>query len=990
MSERPTKFPVFISEVPKTNIPANMVESPSLHAEHLEGLQSRFNQLKESRPNNPLLKKAQLKLIASKGLGSKLSNIDSGWGGERWETDQLVLKRQNELYKKQYNKYLSEIEHILDEIDRQTKTSEQKKSQGETLPNNDKKTHVLSPAKRVPTVSEYTKIENKNASDLQKQAESLIIPKLDVAKARVRELLFEQLKLNQAERKGLTSGSKEFPQFVERNKHELGIAYEKYYELLVQAEAIGVTNQQLENTPEKYRKIRKIAKVLAVSLAGLNGLAPQPAGQQVDAFSNNAGLRTGGIASVGSNAQLNESVRVSQEPIVAPAPLDVQTYPDGRMAVEDFETSSTQEVSTQSEPVEAEGFPTHPSPDFSVLEDRLAIPPDADQPIVYDATVPPAPIAESSLWWDGNPNTEARTEVEENVEVEPEIETEAVKPEYVGAVGGGEIGVGSGWGVEGGVTTPSVENTIETTQTESQAEVETITPQAEAEMVITPQIDSVETGALLIRVVRGSTVSQAVEQAFDAGLFAPYLTHTFASKAEFMSAYWAFDRMINLHPELVKNILGIDSGRTDRVDAGEIIRINDMLAVIEGRLTVADLLERYHTRVATMSPLATSEEAARLDSNVNGTKEEIVSAPQDARPMAYDTVETVASVAKSPAYVGSERFSFDNMSSDTFQRILNSQSEAVPDVSSSVSSQTTESVPIVQSDVEAIPHLPLIMSLHENNEVQFQHLFTNGTFDNFLPQDSLFRDFTNFNNRFSEVVDEILRVDRRIIAVLTAGPVPTGQWRIDMGPILELMLGRITVPELAQRLGLDLVPANPEPAEMSRSNNEVSNDAVESQVAVSETESVSEEIRAVTEMFITPEATEAYRQNYVSEHGEEAWKQAFENYVRTYLPMHNNEGWLSNWFSVGEGSPAGDIYSHVVESNMTISQFNNLRDGTARELRNYLRDHNIPIADFRALQTMLYEIQRDGHVQISDNMPILGVLNGAFVFRMQSLNVNQE
>ncbi len=206
------------------------------------------------------------------------------------------------------------------------------------------------------------------------------------------------------------------------------------------------------------------------------------------------------------------------------------------------------------------------------------------------------------------------------------------------------------------------------------------------------------------------------------------------------------------------------------------------------------------------------------------------------------------------------------------------------------------------------------------------------------------------------------------------------------------MLGRVTIPELAERFGL--TPSSEseslDATETPVANNEAVNDTVEPPALVPVSGPVSEEIRAVTEMFITPEATEAYKKTYVLEHGEEAWKQNFETYVRTYLPLHSNEGWLSNWFSAGEEGPAGDIYGHIVESGMTVSQFNALRDGSARELRNYLKQYNIPIADFRELQTMLYEIGMDGHVLITDGMTILGVLEGAFVFRMESLNVRQK
>jgi hypothetical protein len=139
-------------------------------------------------------------------------------------------------------------------------------------------------------------------------------------------------------------------------------------------------------------------------------------------------------------------------------------------------------------------------------------------------------------------------------------------------------------------------------------------------------------------------------------------------------------------------------------------------------------------------------------------------------------------------------------------------------------------------------------------------------------------------------------------------------------------------------------------------------------------------------IFVTPQAVEKYKSEYQG--GEDAWQRDFETYIRTYLPKAGSEGWLSNWFSVG-AEEVGDIYEHIASSGMTISEFNEWRDGDARQLRENLRKLKIPIARFRELQTMLYEIGMAGNVQMSDNMTILSVLEAAFVVRHSSLVNNQ-
>jgi len=128
--------------------------------------------------------------------------------------------------------------------------------------------------------------------------------------------------------------------------------------------------------------------------------------------------------------------------------------------------------------------------------------------------------------------------------------------------------------------------------------------------------------------------------------------------------------------------------------------------------------------------------------------------------------------------------------------------------------------------------------------------------------------------------------------------------------------------------------------------------------------------------IITPDAVEAFKNNY--EGGEIQWERDLDTFVRTILPKKGGEGWMSNWFSVGQEAP-GDIYEHLKSSEMTIGYFNALRDGDARAVRSYLRPLDISIADFRDVQKLLYEIGMSKQVQISDSMKVADVIEAAFV-----------
>lgn len=307
--------------------------------------------------------------------------------------------------------------------------------------------------------------------------------------------------------------------------------------------------------------------------------------------------------------------------------------------------------------------------------------------------------------------------------------------------------------------------------------------------------------------------------------------------------------------------------------------------------------------------------------------------------------------------------------------------------------ETTES--LVEEVVEALPEDPpqivesaevgtLMIEVPKDSTVShtLKQLYQAGLFDPYLTRSfestkefmDTYWTFDELVNKHPEIVKDVLQISSGNTDIIKSGDT------FNVLPILSVINGEQTIEEILKQ------HSNENPVvEVVNDSERIARNGEDIQ---SEINKIPEEIQAVSEMLVTPEATEAYKSSY--EGGEEAWKRDFETYVRTYLPVKSGEGWLSNWSSVGEGDPAGDIYSHIVESNMTVSQFNSLRDGTARELRTYLRDHNIPIADFRALQTMLYEIGMDGHVLISDNETILGVLEGAFVFRMESLNGHKE
>jgi hypothetical protein len=103
------------------------------------------------------------------------------------------------------------------------------------------------------------------------------------------------------------------------------------------------------------------------------------------------------------------------------------------------------------------------------------------------------------------------------------------------------------------------------------------------------------TNRRLLEVPVASTVSQAVEQAFDRGLFTSLLERDFASRSEFMRAYWQYDRLFNVYPELVKYFFEIESGNTGRVPAGALINITPLIEAINRGLTETDFQHMAQT-----------------------------------------------------------------------------------------------------------------------------------------------------------------------------------------------------------------------------------------------------------------------------------------------------------------------------------------------------------------------------------------------------------
>lgn len=141
------------------------------------------------------------------------------------------------------------------------------------------------------------------------------------------------------------------------------------------------------------------------------------------------------------------------------------------------------------------------------------------------------------------------------------------------------------------------------------------------------------------------------------------------------------------------------------------------------------------------------------------------------------------------------------------------------------------------------------------------------------------------------------------------------------------------------------------------------------------------------EMLVTPEAVEVYKQTYKG--GNDAWKRDYETYIQTYIPIKNDEGWMSKWFDARK-EVKGGILDHLAENQMTIEELDNLSEGDIRELRNYLRQNSLSIVDFRALQELLNEIKQAGTVQISKEMTIQQVLEAGFVDRLVRLTVKQS
>lgn len=288
----------------------------------------------------------------------------------------------------------------------------------------------------------------------------------------------------------------------------------------------------------------------------------------------------------------------------------------------------------------------------------------------------------------------------------------------------------------------------------------------QAETVESPQIvESAEAGSLMIEVPRDSSVSQAVEQSYEAGLFTPYLTREFSSVGEFMNAYWAFDQLVNNHPEIVKNILGIKSGDTDVVPAGSTFDGMPIINAINNESTADALIAQYSSQLEEAVPIVTPQESAVLDTNIQ-----------------------------------------------------------------------------------------------ELN---------------------------------SKVVEEALKV--------------------------------------------------------------------------------TEEAPPQAEIFVTRDAVRAYESGYQGDFASD-----FNTYLRSKLTLNRDGGIFDRFFNAEAGS-ADDMYSYADEIGMTVSQFNELRDGEPRVLNSYLREHRVPRRSFDALQTVLYSIGMSRQVQVTDDMTLSEVLRAAFV-----------
>ncbi|MFN3187930.1 MAG: hypothetical protein ACK42D_00065 [Candidatus Paceibacteria bacterium] len=307
-----------------------------------------------------------------------------------------------------------------------------------------------------------------------------------------------------------------------------------------------------------------------------------------------------------------------------------------------------------------------------------------------------------------------------------------------------------------------------------------------------------------------------------------------------------------------------------------------------------------------------------------------------------------------------------------------------------------ESVPSPSMSIEEVPHqsesIPsLLITVPEDCTVSqaIARAYEEGLLNPYLTRTysstnefmQAYWAFDQIVNNHPELVKHILEIDSGNTNIIPAGG------SFNAREIIAVINGQRTVTDILEQHSPDAQSElTSEEAEVLDRNIDVQKTVLE-EVSGDTVRSVEQPLTPVVDTLVTPQAVEAYRNDYKG--GEEAWERDFDTYIKTYLPTKTSEGWLNNWFNTDPES-VGDIYEHISESNMTMGQFNKYRDGDARELREYLRPLKVPISDFRALQVMLEEIKQTGTVLMSDDMTVLEVLEAAFVDRHSRLIANKS